>query len=105
MGTFYVEVGKRIRKVRKLRGYTGKTLATMAGISQKFLSEIENGKKGFSSEVLYNISKALEIEADYILSGDEDKLYDEEIASTISLFETEDKEQIIRIMKEISRLL
>ena len=38
-------------------------------ISVNFLSEIENGKKGVSSETLYNICNEFNISADYILLG------------------------------------
>ena len=42
-------------------------------VSTNFLSEIENGKKGFSSETLYNMCKNHEISADFILFGSPDK--------------------------------
>lgn len=105
MNQIYIEAGIRIREIRNHRGYTGKTLAKMAGISQKFLSEIENGKKGFSGEVLYNLSKALKVDADYILTGNNVKVLDEELAEATKLFGIKDKEQLIKILKEISGLL
>lgn len=67
----YIEAGKRIRKTRVMRGYTRKYLAEQADISSKFLYEIENGKKGFSAHVLYNLCNALGVDCDYILTGRE----------------------------------
>ena len=65
----YVEVGKRIHQIRSDRGYTRSMLAKKAEISEKFLYEIETGKKGFSSEILYRIANVLGASCDYILCG------------------------------------
>ncbi len=65
----YVEAGKRVHAVRIMRGYTKKQLAGLASITPKFLYEIENGKKGFSAQVLYNLCNALEVDCDYIMTG------------------------------------
>jgi len=67
----YIEAGKRIHKIRMMRGFTRKYLAEQAGISSKFLYEIENGKKGFSAHVLYNLCNVLKVDCDYILTGKE----------------------------------
>lgn len=70
MTTIYENAGKRIMSVRMNKGYSREALAEAAFISSKFLYEIETGRKGFSAEVLYHISNALEVDCDYILSGD-----------------------------------
>jgi len=69
MMDIYIEAGRRIHTIRNMRGYTKKQLAALASISPKFLYEIENGKKGFSAQVLYNLSNALEVDCDYIMTG------------------------------------
>lgn len=68
---YYIEAGKRIRQIRGERGYTRKHLAEMVSVSTKFLYEIENGKKGFSAKILYNICIALNVDSNYILTGEE----------------------------------
>ena len=50
--TICKEAGKRIRTIRKERGYSRNQLAEKAGISSKFLYEIEQGRKKFSAETL-----------------------------------------------------
>lgn len=67
----YVEAGKRIHAARLSHGYTRKYLAEQASISPKFLYEIENGKKGFSDQVLCNLCSALDVDCDYIMMGRE----------------------------------
>ena len=48
---------------------TREALAELADISTSFLYEIETGKKSFSAYTLKNLSRALNVEADYILLG------------------------------------
>ena len=63
--------GQRIREMREAHSYSREALAEIVGISDKFLYEIETGRKGFSADVLLRISKALFVSCDYIMSGEE----------------------------------
>ena len=58
------ETESRIRTFRKYRGMTMIELAKAAGISQPHLSDIENGKKTGSVEVLKRIAVALKVDLD-----------------------------------------
>jgi len=69
----YEDAGKRIQEMRCEQGYTRSKLAEKAGISDKFLYEIEKGKKGFSSDILFRIANVLEVSCDYILKGEQKK--------------------------------
>ena len=105
MINIYKEAGKRILVTRTMRGYTRERLAEMADISPKFLYEIENGKKGFSAIVLYNICQALHVDCDYILTGKEQCRYDQKLMETIELFNQNQTECISIILKQIYELL
>jgi DNA-binding XRE family transcriptional regulator len=50
-----------IRALRKHRGLTQAELASQAGITQAFLSEIENGRKFGTTETLKSLAKALAV--------------------------------------------
>ncbi len=92
--------------LRNDRGYTREQLAELADISDKFLYEIETGKKGFSAITLMNLSKALEVSLDYIMTGTGSRKYDSEIAAAIEKFKPDTLEQVDRILKaayEISK--
>ncbi|RKI42279.1 XRE family transcriptional regulator [bacterium D16-51] len=98
--------GERIMVLRNDRGYTREQLAELADISDKFLYEIETGKKGFSAVTLMNLSKALEVSLDYIMTGTGSRKYDSEIAAAIEKFKPNTLEQVDRILKaayEISK--
>ena len=55
-------LGKRIRSLRVARGWTQQDLGEKAGISYKFIGEIERGKQNPSFSILAKISKALNID-------------------------------------------
>ena len=64
-------IGKRIVKLRQDRNMTQEDLCGVADIDRSFLSEIENGHKNFSIQILYKLAKALDVKPEVILSGDE----------------------------------
>jgi DNA-binding XRE family transcriptional regulator len=60
------------RVYRKYRGMTMAELAAAAGISQPHLSDIENGKKTGSVEVLKRIAIALKVDLDDLVVWEQD---------------------------------
>ncbi len=56
--------------MREYIGLTREELAERAGISEKFLYEIELGKKGFSVTTLKKLTEALGVSSDYIIFGE-----------------------------------
>ncbi len=65
----YYEIGQRIRKIRKAKGYSQEQLSEMTGISVTHMSHIETGNTKLSLEVFFNIVNALECTADELLFG------------------------------------
>ncbi|MCI8372679.1 MAG: helix-turn-helix transcriptional regulator [Lachnospiraceae bacterium] len=105
MTDLYKKAGERILLTRNMRGYTRESLAELAGISDKFLYEVENGKRGFSAIVLYSLSKALDVSNDYILTGKDNNNYDKKLISTLELFDKRQTEKLGIILKEIYELV
>ena len=66
----YVEIGQRIRDIRKQRGYTQEALAEAADLSASYVSHIELGVKSASLAAILQISKALDVSLEYLLYGD-----------------------------------
>lgn len=65
----YKEVGKRIAARRKFLGLKQSHVNEMAGLSDKYLSNIETARSIPSIDVLMRICKALDTTPDYILLG------------------------------------
>lgn len=55
------DVGKRIKELRKLCGFTQEELGEKANLNYKFIGELERGKVNVSLDSLFRIANALEI--------------------------------------------
>ena len=56
-----VEIGRKLRKIRKAKGLTVQTIASRAGVSKGLISRIENNHTIPSLPVLISIIKSLEV--------------------------------------------
>ena len=65
-----VELGKRLRKLRKDAKYTQEQLSELADISTNYLGEVERGKKVMGVDKFIKIVKALDVSADYVLCNE-----------------------------------
>lgn len=62
-----VRIGMRIKQARKAKKLTQEQLAELCDCTSTHISNIENGKIGFSIELLYVISRVLEQPMDYFV--------------------------------------
>lgn len=58
----HVEVGERLRAIRQLRRKTLKDIASAAGLSESFVSQLERGRTNATIATLQRLSAALSIE-------------------------------------------
>ncbi len=99
--------GMRIKKLRLEKRYTREQLAYLADISDKFLYEIESGKKGFLAVTLMKLSKALNVSMDYIMAGKDMKSSEDGIVATLEQFKPntlENVERLIKIAYELTKI-
>jgi transcriptional regulator with XRE-family HTH domain len=54
-------LGQRLRIVRKQRALSQERLGARAGLSGKFIGEVERGEKSISIDSLYRVAGALEV--------------------------------------------
>ena len=64
------EIGKRIMDRRKQLGLTQEALAEKGEVTAQFVSYADAGKRAMRPENLMKIAAALEVSADYLLTGD-----------------------------------
>jgi transcriptional regulator with XRE-family HTH domain len=62
------EIGKRIAKLRKFRGYSQEELAKKVGITRPSLAQIETGNRSVSAEEILSFSHSLQFSIDSFLS-------------------------------------
>lgn len=63
----YVLLGKRVRIRRNVLDITQADLAETIGVSVSFVGHIERGTRKLSVETLYELCKALDTTADFLL--------------------------------------
>lgn len=100
----YKDIGLRVRSLREANDYTRDAFAEKIDISTKFLYEIEMGKKGFSVEILYKISKALCVSNDYLLTGNEIQKVPEKIVDILEGFTPNQLSRVHVILKTMQEL-
>ena len=71
----YEQVAMNIKKYRRMAGMTQAELAEAIGVSHEFIRRIESkkGKKTFSFQTLWNISKVLNVSLDKLTEIDTDQ--------------------------------
>lgn len=67
MGGDYVELGKRIRKLREKRGISQQRLSGLLGVSRPTVSQIEMGERKVSADELLKISEIFDVSVEHIL--------------------------------------
>ena len=64
-----IEIGERIREIRKKQGMSREAFSEMINISEIFLGQIERGERSLSITTLASISFATGVSTEYILFG------------------------------------
>lgn len=66
----YKKSGRRIAKLRKMRGYTQETFAEKISLSWRSVADIERGYRGTSVDILMDMAETLGTSVDYLLFGE-----------------------------------
>ncbi len=69
MNLDYVAIGLRIKKLRKAKHITQKTLAERIGVAKTYMSTLEAGKTKVSLPTLAAIAAQLDASLDYLVFG------------------------------------
>lgn len=93
------EIGDRIRKLRREKGYSMDEFAASANISSKFLYEIEIKHVGFSINTLNEFSNILDVSSDYILYGENGTSKIERLKALINKTDLDNQNKIEELIK------
>ncbi|WP_099469462.1 helix-turn-helix domain-containing protein [Konateibacter massiliensis] len=98
------ESGKRMKELRKSKGYTQESFAQEIGISHRTYSGIEIGRHSTSIETFVEMAKALDTTLDYLIAG---KMAEptEEIGALLTGLPKEKRELALRMMKSIAETI
>jgi transcriptional regulator with XRE-family HTH domain len=96
-------LGRRIRALRKAKGWTQQKLGNRADIDYKFLSEIERGNMNPSFKILVKIASALEVELPEMLRFDQEiedpKEIDARIKKILKILPTDALKNILLMLR------
>lgn len=95
------QIGRRIYKKRKEMNLSQDALAERSGLSQSFLTCVERGEKGPGYDSIIKLCNALEISADYLLTGIMSPKESNYILSLFEPFDEEQREQAVEIVKHL----
>lgn len=90
--------------LRLHKHYTREYLAELAGISTKFLYEIEMGKKGCSSYVVYMLAQALDVSLSSLIQ-ENIKMENDDIKWIYQILESTQRDKIISILKVLLKMI
>ena len=64
-----IEIGKRIKEIRKTNGLTQEKFADKFNVSVEHVGRMETGKRGTSMDLLVDISCVFNVSLDYLVLG------------------------------------
>jgi transcriptional regulator with XRE-family HTH domain len=64
-----IALGQRLRAIRQERGLSQQDLGASAGLSGKFIGEVERGDKSVSVDSLYRVGKVLKVSLAELVDG------------------------------------
>ena len=91
-----IECGKRIKELRLCRSMTQEQLALKLGIHTMTLSNLENGRRSSSIDLLIDIAQAFDVTLDYLILGRK---------ACITTRLAEETEDALNHLKNIQRIL
>lgn len=97
-------IGKNVKRIRLLRGYSQETLASDLQKSVNFVSLLENGKTGLAIPTIIDICTALNVDANAIFEGviaPTDIKEDTFIINSLNLFDKTDKAMVTNLITYI----
>ena len=104
------KIGKRIRQLRKLKGWTQGDLGVRADMEYQYLGAIERGEKNPTLDFIEKIAIGLEVEPHqlFIFSDEEqeekEKIIDDKIKDMLCFCNAETKQSLLAIIQNILQL-
>lgn len=91
-------LGMQVRKRRKELCLTKAEIATKIGVSENFLSDIENGKKFPKFDVFINLCDTLNCNANYLISEKQCDSIDERLIQVIESLTAEEQNTFWKLL-------
>lgn len=100
---FLKEMGQRIMVRRKSLRITQEELAEKLGVSTQMISNLELGKKAIRPENLAKVCAALELSADFVLTGNATKTAVDVVAEKLIQLTEEELQMVSEMIDYMNR--
>lgn len=98
-------LGKRIKSLRRSKGYSQEKLAEIAGISPRYLSCIETGKENPTLDLFLRLAKGLQVDLYEIFQfeheGDTPRRLRKKLESLVSAAKDDDLARLTRVLEAL----
>lgn len=104
----YIKIGKRIKQYRTEKGISQEALSDMININYRHISNIENGRRYPSLEIIVAFANAFDVSADDLLVDTLNRtssVVGKEVHAILQDCHPAKKEMLIKILKFIKELL
>ncbi len=91
--------GERIRNRRNILHFTQEYVSEQVGISLRFYQMLERGEKSVSLDTLINLSNALNISIDYLLSGNVPENSENPLIGIFNELSQQQREDALKILQ------
>lgn len=98
-------IGKNVKTIRLIKGFSQETLAEKLNKSINFVSLLENGKTGLSVQTIIDLCTSLQVDANFIFKGVIAPLEasaDDAITKSLALFNENDKAMVTDLITYIT---
>jgi len=106
-GTLRKQLGKRIRELRKAKGWTQQELAERADLDYKYLGAVERGERNLTIDNVQKVADGLGLDAHQLFlfteKGEQssEKVTEAKIRDLLKQSDSERKELMLRVLREI----
>lgn len=69
-----IDIGNRLKELRKQKKYTQKQVSSQAGVSRSYYADLENGRYSPSIETLRKLANSLNTSTSYLIDGNKNIL-------------------------------
>lgn len=97
-----LSIGQRIQDIRIQKGIKALDMAAQLELSKDQYSRIECGTSMCKLSILHKIAQYLEVSADYLLYGNKEDLYMEQIRIFLKGMKKAEKEKLLKVLEIIS---
>lgn len=100
-----VLLGRRLKALRRIRGFSQEELAERAGTSPKYLSRIETGRENPSLDLLLRLAQGLEVDlyelCQFEHEGERSRLLRKKLEKLVAEIKEEDLTRMVRVLEAL----